>query len=169
MAWILYYYTPSSAAAGIFIVLFGISTVYHFYQLMRTRTWFMIPFLIGGLRKFFYCLLSLVAPSYSFNTVETLGYIGRILSADQAPNYSTGAYAMQSALILIAPAFFAASIYMELGRVIQMLRAEKSSLVPVRWLTRTFVAGDILSFLMQSSGMTPNSPPRNIAPSLISS
>lgn len=54
MAWVLYYYTPSSAAAGIFIALFGLSTVYHFYQLMRTRTWFMIPFVIGGLRKFFH-------------------------------------------------------------------------------------------------------------------
>ncbi|EEA27147.1 hypothetical protein TMatcc_004580 [Talaromyces marneffei ATCC 18224] len=133
MAWVFYYYTPSTVAAGIFIALFGLSTLYHFYQLMRTRTWFMIPFFIGGL-------------------LESVGYIGRILSASQGPNYSTGAYAMQSALILIAPAFFAASIYMELGRVIQMLRAEKDSLVPVRWLTRTFVAGDVLSFLMQASG-----------------
>lgn len=154
MAWVLYYYTPSTAAAGIFIALFGLSAVYHFYQLMRTRTWFMIPFFIGGLRKFFphsvrHCPMCLI----SYNTVETVGYIGRILSAGQAPNYSTGAYAMQSALILIAPAFFAASIYMELGRLIQMLRAENNSLVPVRWLTRTFVAGDILSFLMQASGM----------------
>lgn len=82
-----------------------------------------------------------------------MGYIGRILSASQAPNYSTGSYAMQSALILIAPAFFAASIYMELGRLIQMLRAENNSVVPVRWLTRIFVAGDVLSFLMQASGM----------------
>lgn len=63
---------------------------------------------------------------------------------------------MQSALILIAPAFFAASIYMELGRLIQMLRAENNSVVPVRWLTRTFVAGDVLSFLMQAAGMLTN-------------
>lgn len=155
MAWVLYYYTPSTAAAGIFIALFGLSTLYHFYQLLRTRTWFMIPFLIGGLRKLSHRLLSIVLAFLTlYDTVETVGYIGRILSASQAPNYSTGAYAMQSALILIAPAFFAASIYMELGRLIQMLRAEKDSLVPVRWLTRIFVAGDVLSFLMQASGMS---------------
>lgn len=47
-----YYYTPSAAAAAIFIVLFGLSTLLHFYQLVRTRTWFMIPFLIGGIREF---------------------------------------------------------------------------------------------------------------------
>lgn len=49
MAFTLYYYTPSAAAAGIFVVLFGISTVLHFLQLVRTRTWFMIPFFIGGI------------------------------------------------------------------------------------------------------------------------
>ncbi|CRG83388.1 Protein RTA1 [Talaromyces islandicus] len=133
MEWILYYYTPSTAAAVIFVVLFGLSTVYHFYQLLRTRTWFMIPFLIGG-------------------ALETVGYIGRLLSALQAPNYTTGAYAMQSALTLIAPAFFAASIYMELGRIITMLRAEQISMVSTRWMTAVFVTGDVLSFLMQASG-----------------
>lgn len=49
MEFILYYYTPSAAAAGIFVVLFGISTVLHLLQLVRTRTWFMIPFFIGGI------------------------------------------------------------------------------------------------------------------------
>ncbi|OKL58477.1 hypothetical protein UA08_06352 [Talaromyces atroroseus] len=133
MEWVLYYYTPSTAAAVIFVVLFGLSTVYHFYQLLSTKTWFMIPFLIGGI-------------------LETVGYIGRLLSALQAPNYSTGAYAMQSSLTLIAPAFFAASIYMEFGRIITMLHAENNSIVRTRWLTRIFVAGDVLSFLMQASG-----------------
>lgn len=60
---------------------------------------------------------------------------------------------MQSALILIAPAFFAASIYMELGRIIRLLNAEKSSVIKLNWLTKTFVMGDVLSFLMQASGM----------------
>jgi len=59
---------------------------------------------------------------------------------------------MQSALILIAPAFLAASIYMTLGRIIQMLDAEQSSVIKLRLLTKIFVAGDVLSFLMQASG-----------------
>ena len=70
----------------------------------------------------------------------------------QSPNYSTGAYAMQSALILIAPAFLAASIYMTLGRIISMLKAEPYSVIGLRWLTKIFVTGDVLSFLMQASG-----------------
>ena len=52
MAWTFYYYTPSSPGSGIFVGLLGVSTLLHFYQVMRTRSWFMIPFLIGGIRKF---------------------------------------------------------------------------------------------------------------------
>jgi hypothetical protein len=51
MAWTFYYYNPSSPAAGIVVGLFGISTLIHLYQLLRTRTWFMTPFLVGGARK----------------------------------------------------------------------------------------------------------------------
>lgn len=49
MEFVFYYYTPSTVAAVIFTVLFGLSSLLHFYQLVRTRTWFMIPFLIGAI------------------------------------------------------------------------------------------------------------------------
>ena len=51
MAFSLYQYTPSIPAAIVFIALFGITTALHSYQMMRTRTWFFIPFLCGGLCK----------------------------------------------------------------------------------------------------------------------
>ena len=38
-----YYYHPSEAAAILFIILFGIATSYHAYQMIRSRTWFMVP------------------------------------------------------------------------------------------------------------------------------
>ncbi|BCS23715.1 RTA1 domain-containing protein [Aspergillus puulaauensis] len=133
MEFTFYYYAPSGAAGGIFAALFGICTILHLYQLLRTRTWFMIPFAIGG-------------------ALETVGYIGRVLSSTETPNFTKGPYVMQSALILIAPAFLAASIYMTLGRIIAMLNAERCSIIPLRFLTKIFVAGDVLSFLMQASG-----------------
>lgn len=74
------------------------------------------------------------------------------MSANQSPNWTTGPYIIQSTLLLIAPALFAASIYMELGRVILLVRGERFSIVRVNWLTKIFVAGDVLSFLMQASG-----------------
>lgn len=61
-------------------------------------------------------------------------------------------YVIQSVLILIAPALFAASIYMVLGRVIRGVCAEFRSVIPVRWLTPIFVCGDVVSFVVQASG-----------------
>ncbi|KAL5334110.1 RTA1 like protein-domain-containing protein [Aspergillus crustosus] len=133
MEFVFYYYTPSAAAGGIFAGLFGVFTLVHIYQLTRTKTWFMIPFAIGG-------------------ALETVGYIGRVLSFTEAPDFTQGPYVMQSALILIAPAFLAASIYMILGRIITMLDAERCSIIRLRFLTKIFVTGDVLSFLMQASG-----------------
>tara|TARA_R110002003_G_scaffold112_13_gene9654 strand:+ start:2221 stop:2454 length:234 start_codon:yes stop_codon:yes gene_type:complete len=46
-----YAYVPSVAAAGIFIALFIILFIMYSIRLVKTRTWFCIPFLIGALRK----------------------------------------------------------------------------------------------------------------------
>ncbi|KAJ5681461.1 RTA-like protein [Penicillium maclennaniae] len=131
--WIAYQYYPSMGAAVLFIILFAIVTLLHTYHLFRTRTWFFIPLVLGGY-------------------FETVGYIGRAMSAQQSPNWTTGPYIIQSTLLLIAPALFAASIYMELGRVIVLVKGERFALVRVNWMTKIFVGGDVLSFLMQASG-----------------
>lgn len=46
-----YHYDPSVAAAILFIVLFLLTTLLHSYQMFRTRTWFLVPFVLGGLCK----------------------------------------------------------------------------------------------------------------------
>jgi len=134
MAFELYHYKPSLAAAILFLVMFTMTTSLHIYQVIRTRTWFFIAFCCGGL-------------------CETIGYIFRILSASQSPNnYTLGPYIGQSVLLLVAPALFAASIYMSLGRIVELVDGDKFLFVRRRWLTSVFVLGDILSFLMQGSG-----------------
>lgn len=55
-------------------------------------------------------------------------------------------------MTLLAPTLYAASIYMVLGRLVGYLNAESLSLVPVKWMTKIFVAGDVFSFMMQSAG-----------------
>jgi len=61
--------------------------------------------------------------------------------------------------LLIAPALYAASIYMLLGRIILVTDGESHSLIRNRWLTKIFVTGDVFSFMMQGAGMfdTPRS------------
>jgi len=129
-----YHYSPSMAAAIIFVILFGVATSLHFYQMFRSRTWFLVPFVIGGI-------------------FETIGYIGRALSAGQnGGTYTLGPYIIQNLLLLVAPALFAASIYMELGRIVQMINGDKNLFIRRTWLTKIFVTGDVLSFFVQGGG-----------------
>ncbi|KAJ5183319.1 RTA1 domain protein [Penicillium capsulatum] len=129
----LYNYNPSTGAAVSFAAVFGLTTAVHIWQLLRNRTWFFIPFVIGSL-------------------FETFGYLSKYFSAKQTPDWETMPYVGQSLLLLLAPAFFAASIYMILGRIIRLLNASSNSMIRPNWLTKIFVTGDVLSFLIQSGG-----------------
>ncbi|KAH7378030.1 RTA1 protein [Cadophora sp. MPI-SDFR-AT-0126] len=128
-----YHYDPSIVAAAIFIVLFLATTALHCYQLLRTRTWFMIPLIVGG---FF----------------QWIGYVGRAISHTQTPNWTLVPYLIQTLLLLVAPALFAASIYMELSRIIILVDGESRALIKKKWLTKIFVIGDVLSFFIQGGG-----------------
>lgn len=61
-------------------------------------------------------------------------------------------YIIQSIFLLLAPVLFAASLYMTLGRLIRAVQGDSYSIIPPRWLTKVFVAGDVLSFLIQGGG-----------------
>jgi hypothetical protein len=63
-----------------------------------------------------------------------------------------GGFIIQAILILVAPALYAASIYMILGRIIRAVEAESLSPIPVKWLTKIFVAGDVVAFSLQAGG-----------------
>ncbi|KAI8315791.1 Protein RTA1 [Colletotrichum sp. SAR11_240] len=128
---VFYHYEPSMVAAVIFIGVFGLSGLLHIWQLVRARTWYFIPFVIG---------------------FEAVGYVGRAMSAQEAPDYTKNPYIIQSILLLLGPALFAASIYMILGRLINLLDAGNYSLIRPNWLTKVFVLGDLLSFFAQSGG-----------------
>lgn len=85
--------------------------------------------------------------------VESIGYIGRLKSAIQTPNWTIMPYVLQSLLLLLGPTMLAASIYMLLSRLIVFLDASHYSLVPVENLSKTFVWADVISFFAQSGGM----------------
>ncbi|KAK0644835.1 Protein RTA1 [Lasiodiplodia hormozganensis] len=130
-AFVFYRYHPSLGAAVFFVIAFIITTAYHLWQCVRTKTWYFIPLIIGG-----FCQL--------------IGYIGRAMSAKD--QWDLGPYIIQNLLLLIAPAFFAASVYMVLGRIILVTDGEKHSVISKKWLTKLFVTGDVISLLAQSGG-----------------
>lgn len=61
-------------------------------------------------------------------------------------------YVIQSVFILLGPIFFAATIYMILGRVVTRTDGGSHSIVGPRWLTAIFVGCDCFAFLIQGSG-----------------
>ncbi|KAI3548722.1 hypothetical protein CSPX01_02745 [Colletotrichum filicis] len=128
-----YPYDPSLAAAVTFAVLFGISGLIHSIQLKRAKTWYWIAFFIGV-------------------NFESIGYGSRAMNASETPNYSQVPFIIQTLLPLLAPALYAASIYMLLGRIIDSLEAGHLSIIPVGWMTKIFVFGDVFSFAFQCIG-----------------
>lgn len=64
-------------------------------------------------------------------------------------------FAASSTLIILAPVFVAAGNYLLIGRLIRAVLPashHRIFLIPARFITRTFVGFDILSFLIQASG-----------------
>ncbi|KAH8738425.1 RTA1 like protein-domain-containing protein [Ilyonectria robusta] len=129
----LYQYDPSLAAAIIFLIIFAASAVLHTWQIIRTKNWYFIPFLVGTL-------------------AEAIGCIGRAIGAKESPDWTRGPYVIQALLLLLGPTLFAASIYMVLGRLIVLLEAQKHSFIRPSRLTKFFVLGDIISIAAQALG-----------------
>ncbi|KAJ5492019.1 RTA-like protein [Penicillium expansum] len=129
--YVLYNYTPSLVGAVIFAALFVLSTAFHLYQRIRSHAKYFNPFIVGGI-------------------FQIIGYIAR--AAAHFNKTSVILYALQQLLILLAPILYAASIYMVLGRIITFLHGEHLSYVPVRLMTKIFVGGDVLSFILQGAG-----------------
>ncbi|CAG8947971.1 unnamed protein product [Penicillium salamii] len=129
--YVLYHYTPSLVAAVIFAVIFFLTTAFHLWQRVRSHAKYFNPFIVGGI-------------------FQVIGYGARAVSHFHPK--STTVYAIQNLLVLLAPTLYAASIYMVLGRVIMFLRGKHLSYVPAKYLTKIFVLGDVLSFILQGAG-----------------
>ncbi|WQF89968.1 Putative RTA-like protein [Colletotrichum destructivum] len=128
-----YKYHPSTALAAVTTALFALSSALHLFQLLRKRTWYFIPFFCG-------CIL------------ETVGYGARAINASKTPDWTLVAFIIETLFVLLAPALLAASIYMVLGRIISLLGAGDLAWVSPKWLTKLFVAGDVISFITQLAG-----------------
>jgi hypothetical protein len=47
----LFPYAPSEIGAVLFAGLFGLSTLYHLFQMIRGRAWFYTAFVVGSISK----------------------------------------------------------------------------------------------------------------------
>ncbi|KAK0102228.1 hypothetical protein ONS95_005851 [Cadophora gregata] len=127
----LYPYKPNSTMCIPVAILFGASAGYHIFQMIRKKTWFYTPLVVGSV-------------------MMTLGYIARYLST-KSPN-SLMPYIAQSMFIILPPSLYAATLYMIFGRIVLLVDNPKASIIRPTRVTKIFVGGDVLAFLMQSGG-----------------
>ena len=129
-------YTPSVVLCVLGIVLFAISCGVHILQLVRLKTWYLSPLALA-------CFL------------ETIGYIFRSLSSKNDP-YHIIWFVVQYFMIVVAPVFISASIYVCINKLIAWAKsfgykADHWWLAPkvVLW---GFVTVDVLTTILQIAG-----------------
>jgi hypothetical protein len=61
-------------------------------------------------------------------------------------------YIAQSLFIILPPSLYAATIYMIYGRIVVFVNAPEASIIRPTRVTKIFVIGDVISFMMQCGG-----------------
>ncbi|CAI6337220.1 unnamed protein product [Periconia digitata] len=127
----LYGYTPSLAWNAFFAGFFGLCCLIQLGFGIRYKTW---TYMIGvGLGCF----------------AECVGYIGRLMMHNNP--YNEIGFQIQIVLLIFAPAFLAAGIYLTLKHLVIQFGESWSRLRPA-WYTYVFIACDISSLALQSAG-----------------
>ncbi|KAJ4355409.1 uncharacterized protein N0V89_003425 [Didymosphaeria variabile] len=129
--WQMYRYIPSLAGAIIGMIIFFTLTLLLLWQWLRTRNHLLLFVIVGA-------------------TCEVGGYAAR--TGSHFDNEAWGPFIAQGTLLLVGPLFFAATIYMMLGRTIVLAGGEDVSLIKPRWYTRVFVGADIFTLVLQGFG-----------------
>ncbi|CAG7978594.1 unnamed protein product [Penicillium nalgiovense] len=124
-------YQPNMAGNIFYLALFAIILIGQIGTGIVFRSWsFTVPMVAGLI-------------------LEIIGYLGRILLHDNP--FSFNDFLMYLICLTIAPAFFAAGIYLCLGRIITVYGEEFSRLKP-RTYTYLFVTCDLISLTLQAAG-----------------
>jgi hypothetical protein len=130
-------YVPSFILCKIALVLFILAFLAHTFQIMRYRTWYLIPLSVGI-------------------GMEVVGYTARSLSAKKDP-YQITFFVLQYFFIITAPVFITASIYVCLNKLIVWSKttgysAESRSWLKPKLILWGFVTVDIVTTIMQVAG-----------------
>ncbi|KAJ5485554.1 lipid transporter atnI [Penicillium diatomitis] len=129
---VVLYYVPSFAAAVLFCVLFGMSTLLHCVQSLIYKRTYMWVLIMGG-------------------AWEVLAFVFRTL---QTRHQNNGDWdTLFTLFFLLAPIWINAFLYMTLGRMIYFFLPEKNLHgISARRFGTIFVWLDIVAFLVQAAG-----------------
>ncbi|KAJ5628486.1 RTA1-domain-containing protein [Penicillium lividum] len=125
------YYVPSLAGNAFYLALFAVFLVIQLGLGVRYKTWGFLAGLFGGL------------------VLEIIGNAGRLQMHDNP--FLFNPYLEYLICLTIGPAFFSASIYICLGRIVNIY-GETISLLQPRTYTIVFVLCDLVSLILQAAG-----------------
>ncbi|EGX50001.1 hypothetical protein TWF173_007649 [Orbilia oligospora] len=130
----VYGFAPKLAPNLVLLVLFSLSTIGFIFVGIWKKTWgFFIAMSLGGL-------------------LEVVGYIGRVGGSSDPFNGLGGqSFIIQICCLTVAPACYAAGIYLCLARIVIAFGEDISRIKP-RWYTYIFVTCDLVSLITQSAG-----------------
>ncbi|KAK6344301.1 hypothetical protein TWF696_007941 [Orbilia brochopaga] len=130
----MYGYAPQLGFNVALLALFSLSTIGFIVVGIWKKTWgFLVAMTLGGL-------------------LEVVGYIGRVGgSSDPFDGLGGQSFMIQICCLTIAPACYAAGIYLCLARIVIAFGEDISRIKP-RWYTYIFITCDFISLLMQSAG-----------------
>ncbi|KAI9814920.1 MAG: hypothetical protein M1826_002125 [Phylliscum demangeonii] len=127
----IYQYRPSLGANATLLILFALSLIVHVGQGWRWRTWAFTTAVVLG------CI------------TEIIGYAGRLMLWHNP--FSQNGFLMQIVALTMAPAFFAAAVYLCISRVVRGLGPEISRLAPRAYML-IFIPCDVVSLSLQGAG-----------------
>jgi hypothetical protein len=129
----IYTYKPNKGGNLIFLFIFAVTALAQVGLGWRHRkTWkaYSILVFLGSL-------------------LEALGYVGRVQLSSNV--WNQGAFIQQITLLVVAPSFLAASLYLSMKALVIYLGPEHTRL-PARWWTWAFVGADMFGFVLQLAG-----------------
>jgi hypothetical protein len=138
----LYFYSPSTAVAVVFSVLYASLALWHGYiNFICTRH-------VGQKHKY-------TIPLFVACVVSTAGWAVRIASIYNVS--SIPLYAVSASYIVISPIFVCATLYLLITHLIRTTLPSQGDGqiffgISPRWIGRIFITSDIFSFLTQCSG-----------------
>jgi hypothetical protein len=124
-------YQPSLAGNLLFLTLLSILAILHLYLGLRYRTPSISTFMLLGF------------------VTEAIGYIGRVLL--HYDPFARTNFLIYLVCLTIGPVFFAAAVYLCLGRVV-MVYGEGISWLRPRTYTLLFMGCDVVSLVVQAAG-----------------
>ncbi|KAF3931425.1 hypothetical protein ABW19_dt0202265 [Dactylella cylindrospora] len=130
----MFVYKPSLGFNAALLALFAVSTIGFVGVGVWKKTWgFLVAMTLGGV-------------------LEVVGYIGRVgASSDPFEGLGGQAFMIQICCLTIAPACYAAGIYLCLSRIVIAFGEDISRIKP-RWYTYIFITCDFISLILQAAG-----------------